>query len=235
MKNVAFEVFLSTVDGLVLAKTAADVGLRMANTGLEKFIVRDMISTMSEDLGFTNQDVLRVLAAYALYTDKSFEIKVIGSRASATFTRNAKFADGDKEQDPMVEELSRRIKELEAKLGELGKEKVRPKLSEEAVEKLLSKEGVPKWMEKLGAALVQLFMNPFFFLLKTIVCLSFQAVFCPYYWEEGVPTPPHPHGMDGCCLRSYSLVSNTSQHILPQHCAFEPAMWQPAAPIQTDL
>ena len=56
----------------------------------------------------------------------------------------------------MVEELSTRIKELEAKLGDQGKEKGRPKLSEEAV---LSEEGVPKWMEKLGAALVQLFKN----------------------------------------------------------------------------
>ena len=57
---VAFEVFLSTVDGLLLAKTIADMGLRMANTGVEKFIVRDMISTMSEDLGFIDKDVLRV-------------------------------------------------------------------------------------------------------------------------------------------------------------------------------
>ena len=115
---VAFEVFLSAVDGLLLPKTAADVGLRMANTGVEKFIVCDMIPTMSEDLGFTNPDVLRVLAAYALYTDKSFGIKVIGSKASVTFTRNAKFASGGKEQDSMAEELSRRRKELEAKLGE---------------------------------------------------------------------------------------------------------------------
>ena len=90
-----------------------------------------------------------------LYTDKSFEIKVIGSRASVTFTSNAKTAEGDKEQDPMVEQLSRRIKELEAKLGEQGKEKVRPKLSEEAVETLLLRREC-----QLGAALVQLFKNP---------------------------------------------------------------------------
>ena len=93
-------------------------GPSTANTGVQKFIVYDMIPTMSKDLGFTKQDVLRVLAAYALYTDKSFEIKVIGSKASVTFTRNAKFASGGKEQDPMAEELSRRRKELEAKLGE---------------------------------------------------------------------------------------------------------------------
>ena len=61
-----------------------------------------------------------------------------------TFTRNAKPANGDKQQDPMVEELSRRIKEPEAKLGEHGKEKVQPKLCEEAVETLLSQEVVPK-------------------------------------------------------------------------------------------
>ena len=48
-------------------------------------------------------------------------------------------------------------KELESKLGQHEKEKVRPKLSEEAVETLLSEEGVPKWMEKLAAALVRLF------------------------------------------------------------------------------
>ena len=55
---IAFEVFLSAADGLVLAKTKADVGQRMANTGVEKFIVRDMIRTMSEDVGFFDHDVL---------------------------------------------------------------------------------------------------------------------------------------------------------------------------------
>ena len=44
----------------------------------------------------------------------------------------------------MVEELNRRIKALESKLGEHEKEKVCRKLSEEAVEALLSEEGVPK-------------------------------------------------------------------------------------------
>ena len=51
---VAFEVFPSAVDGLVLAKASADVGLRMANAGVEKYIVRNMIPTMSENLVFTD-------------------------------------------------------------------------------------------------------------------------------------------------------------------------------------
>ena len=63
---LAFEVFLSGVGGLVLAKASTDVGLKMANAGVEKYIVRDMIPTMSEGLGFTDQDILRVVAAYAL-------------------------------------------------------------------------------------------------------------------------------------------------------------------------
>ena len=50
---VVFEVFLLAVDGLVLAKASVDVGLKMANAGVEKYIVRDMIPTMSEDVGFT--------------------------------------------------------------------------------------------------------------------------------------------------------------------------------------
>ena len=45
-----------------------------------------------------------------------------------------------------VEELSRSIKELESKLGEADKAKVRRKLSEEVVETLLSEEGLPRWM-----------------------------------------------------------------------------------------
>ena len=106
------------MDGLLLAKTATYVGLRMTNARVEKFIVGDMIPTLSKYLGFTDQGVLQVLAVYALYTYKSFEIKVIGSRASVIFTRIAKAAEGGKDQDPMVEEMSRRIKELEAKLGE---------------------------------------------------------------------------------------------------------------------
>ena len=65
-----------------------------------------------------------------------------------------------KDQDPMVKELSRRIKELEAELGEQDKGKFCPRLSEEAVETLLSEEGVPKWMDKPGCVLVQLFKNP---------------------------------------------------------------------------
>ena len=85
---VAFEVFLSTVEALLLAKTAADVGFRMANIGVEKFIVREHIPTVSEDLGFNDQDVLRDLAADALYTDKIMKFKGIGSRASVTFMRN---------------------------------------------------------------------------------------------------------------------------------------------------
>ena len=44
---------------------------------------------MSEDLGVTDQDVLRVLAAYAMYTDKGFEIGVVGSKANVTFVRSA--------------------------------------------------------------------------------------------------------------------------------------------------
>ena len=44
------------MDGLLLAKTTTDVGLRMANTGFEEFIVRVMIPPMSEDLGSTDQD-----------------------------------------------------------------------------------------------------------------------------------------------------------------------------------
>ena len=94
---------------------------------------------------------------YALYTDKGFEIGVVGSRANVTFVRGAKQAEGGKNSDPVVEGLSRRIKELESKLGEHEKEKVCPKLSEEVVETLLSEEGVPKWMEKVGAALMRLF------------------------------------------------------------------------------
>ena len=158
---VAFEVFLSAVDGGLRAKTTAHVGLRMANSGVDKFIVRDTIPTMSEDLGFTDQAVLRNLAAHALYTDKSCEFKVVGSRASVNFTHKVKPADGGKEQDLMAEEQSRRIKESEAKLGEQDKEKVRPNLSKEAVEMLLAEEGVPKWMEKLGSVLVPLFKKPF--------------------------------------------------------------------------
>ena len=42
----AFEVTVAAVDGLLLAKTGADVGVGMANTGVEKFIVRDTIPTM---------------------------------------------------------------------------------------------------------------------------------------------------------------------------------------------
>ena len=99
----------------------------MANARVEKYIVRDMIPTMSEDLGFTDHDIPRVLAAYALYMDKGFEIRVVGSRASVTFVRGAKQVEGGE----IVEEPSRRIKELESKLGEQEKEKVRPKLSEE--------------------------------------------------------------------------------------------------------
>ena len=74
-----------------------------------------------------------------------------------TFVRGAKQVEDGKNSDPVVEELSRRIKELESKLGEHEKEKVHPKLSEEAVETLLSEEGAPKWMQKCGAALVRLF------------------------------------------------------------------------------
>ena len=156
---VAFEVFLSSVDGLILAKASADVGVKMVNAGVEKYIIRDMILTMSEDLGFTHRDILRLLAAYARYTDKGFKICVVESRANVTFVRGAKQMEGGKNSDPVVEELCRRIKELASKLGEHEKEKVRPKLSEEAVETLLSEEG-PKWMEKLGAAPVRLFKDP---------------------------------------------------------------------------
>ena len=65
-----------------------------------------------------------------------------------------------KKSDAVVEDLRRRIKELESKLGEHEKEKVLPKLSEEAAETLLSEEGAPKWIANLGAALVRLFKEP---------------------------------------------------------------------------
>ena len=76
-----------------------------------------------------------------------------------TFVRGAKQMEGGGKPDLVVEEFSRRITEVESKLGEHEKEKVRPKLSEEAVETLLSEEGVPKWMEKLGGALVRLYKD----------------------------------------------------------------------------
>ena len=141
---VAFEVFLSAVDRLVLAKASADVGLKMVNAGVEKYIVRDMIPTMSEDLGFTNQDISRVLATYAVYMDNGFQIRVVGSQANVTFVRGAKQMEGGKNPDPEAEELGRRLKELDSNMGEHEKEKVCRKLSEEAVETLLSEESVPK-------------------------------------------------------------------------------------------
>ena len=55
-----------------------------------------------------------------------------------TFVRGAKQVEGGQNPDPVVEELSRRIKEMESKLREHEKEMVHPKLSEEA------EEGVPK-------------------------------------------------------------------------------------------
>ena len=64
--HVAFHVGLSAMDGFVLVKKAKDVGLRIANAGADEFFVTDMIPTRSQDLRFANQDVLRVLAAYAL-------------------------------------------------------------------------------------------------------------------------------------------------------------------------
>ena len=70
--NVAFQIGLSAMDGLVLVKIAMDVALRMANVGADGFFVTDNIPTTSQDLGFANQDVLRVLATYAVYTDESF-------------------------------------------------------------------------------------------------------------------------------------------------------------------
>ena len=51
---VVFQVFLSAVDGLILAKASTGVGLKMAMATVEKNIVRDMIPTMSEDVGFTD-------------------------------------------------------------------------------------------------------------------------------------------------------------------------------------
>ena len=74
---------------------------------MEMFFVTDMICTMSKDLRFTDQDVPRVLTTCALYTDLTFEIKVVGSIASVTFARNAKPALGNKDRDPLVKELSR--------------------------------------------------------------------------------------------------------------------------------
>ena len=38
---VAYEVFVGTADGMVLAKTAAEVGMQLAATGVEKYLVRD--------------------------------------------------------------------------------------------------------------------------------------------------------------------------------------------------
>ena len=96
---------------------------------------------------------------YALYTDKGFEIRVVGSRANLTFVWGAKPMEGGESLDAVMEDLSRHLQELETKPGEHEKEKVRPKLSEEAVETLRSEEGVPKWMEKLGATLVRLFKD----------------------------------------------------------------------------
>ena len=107
---LGFDVFLSAVDGPVLAKASVDVGLKMANAGVEKYIVMDVIPTMSEDLGFTDQDVLRGLATYALYTDEGFAIRVVGLRAIVTFVRGAKPVEGGKNPDPVVEELSRCIR-----------------------------------------------------------------------------------------------------------------------------
>ena len=101
-----------------------------------------------------------MLPTYALYPDKGFEIRLVGSRASVTFVRGAKPMEGGENHDPVVEDLSRHRKELESKLGEHEKEKVRAKLSKEVVETLFSEEDVPKWMEKLGAALVWLFKDP---------------------------------------------------------------------------
>ena len=100
---VAFKVFLLAVGRL---SQVDDVGLKMANVGVEMFFVMDMISTMYEDLRFTDQEPRRVLTAYALYTDLMFEIKVVGSSASVTFTRNVKPALGNKDRDPLVKELS---------------------------------------------------------------------------------------------------------------------------------
>ena len=99
---VAFEVVLSAVDGPILAKVSAEVGLKMANAGVEKYILRDMIPTMLEDLEFIDQDTLRVLASYAFYTEKGFEIRVVGSKANVTFVRSAKQAEGGKNSAPVV-------------------------------------------------------------------------------------------------------------------------------------
>ena len=134
----ALEVFLSAVDGLILAKAFADVGRKMAHAGVENYIVKNMIATISEDLGFTYQDILRVLAAYALHTHKGLDIGVVGSMANVTFVHSAKQTEGGKNCDPVVEEPSKCIKEFEAKLGEHEKAKVRPKLSEVGVETVLS-------------------------------------------------------------------------------------------------
>ena len=80
-----------------------------------------------------------MLLAYALYTDKGFAIRVVRSQTGVTFVGGSKGMEGGKNPGTVVEELSRRIKELESKLGQHEKEKVRLKLSEEAVETLLSK------------------------------------------------------------------------------------------------
>ena len=68
--------------------------------------------------------------------------------------------EGGKNSDPMVEERSRRRKEVKSKLGEREKEKLRPKPSKKAVETVLSQEGVPKWMEKLRAVIMRPFEDP---------------------------------------------------------------------------
>ena len=67
---------------------------------------------MSEDLGFIDPDILRLLAVYALYTDKEFEIRMVGLRASVTFVRGAKQVEGGKNPNPVVEEPNRWIIEL---------------------------------------------------------------------------------------------------------------------------
>ena len=76
--------------------------------------------------------------------------------------------EGGKNCDSVVEELSGRIKELEYKLGEQEKEKVRPKLSEEAVKTLLSEEGVPKWMDITSPYVTWHYITPHYITLHYI-------------------------------------------------------------------
>ena len=52
--TMSFEVFPSAVDGQIMAQASADVGPKMANVGVEKYIVPVMIPTISDNVIFTD-------------------------------------------------------------------------------------------------------------------------------------------------------------------------------------